>query len=37
MKEIKIGHFTGEIKNESKTMIETDLQSDGNYLLLEKN
>lgn len=28
MKEIKIGHFTGEIKNGSKTMIEIDLQSD---------
>lgn len=34
MKEIKIGHFTGEIKNGSKTMIEIDLQSDGNYSLL---
>lgn len=34
MEEIKIGHFTGEIKNGSWTIIEIDLQSDGNYSLL---
>lgn len=34
MKEIKIEHFTGEIKNGNQTMIEINLQSEENYSLL---
>ena len=33
VEEIKIGHFTGEIINGRKSMIEIDLQSDGKYSL----
>ena len=31
VKEIKIGHFTGEIINGRNSMIEINLQSDGKY------
>ena len=33
MEEIRIGHFTGEIINGRKFMIEIDLPSDGKYSL----
>lgn len=33
VEEIKMKHFTGEIINGRKSMIETDLQSDGKYSL----